>query len=100
MFARRRLFLLDAARLAAAGTVATPSLILAAPSNRAGYPFSLGVASGQKDVGANHFGGIAVSDAQKFGWRREQPDKQAGKGSDQQGAKACQQFPDQCHAPR
>lgn len=43
----RRLFLLDAARLAAASTAATPSLVLAAPpSNRAGYPFGLGVASG------------------------------------------------------
>jgi alkaline phosphatase D len=46
MQSRRRLFLLDAARLAAAATAATPSLVLAAPSNRAGYPFSLGVASG------------------------------------------------------
>lgn len=43
----RRLFLLDAARLAAATTAATPSLVLSAPpSNRAGYPFGLGVASG------------------------------------------------------
>ena len=42
----RRLFLLDAARLAAAATAATPALVLAAPSNRAGYPFGLGVASG------------------------------------------------------
>jgi alkaline phosphatase D len=42
----RRLFLLDAARLAAATTAATPSLLLAAPSNGAGYPFGLGVASG------------------------------------------------------
>jgi len=42
----RRLFLLDAARLAAAGTAASSSLLLAAPSNRAGYPFGLGVASG------------------------------------------------------
>jgi alkaline phosphatase D len=38
----RRLFLLNAARLAAAST----SLLLARPSNAAGYPFSLGVASG------------------------------------------------------
>jgi alkaline phosphatase D len=37
----RRLFLLNAARLAAAS-----SLLHAAPSNAAGYPFSLGVASG------------------------------------------------------
>lgn len=43
----RRLFLLDAARLAAATTAATPPLVLSAPpSNRAGYPFGLGVASG------------------------------------------------------
>ena len=38
----RRLFLLNAARLAAA----TSPLLHAAPSNAAGYPFSLGVASG------------------------------------------------------
>ena len=38
----RRLFLLNAARLAAASS----SLLLAKPSNAAGYPFSLGVASG------------------------------------------------------
>jgi alkaline phosphatase D len=43
---RRRLFLLDAARLAAALTAAGPSVLRAAPSNAAGYPFSLGVASG------------------------------------------------------
>ncbi|MCS0583355.1 alkaline phosphatase D family protein [Massilia pinisoli] len=42
----RRLFLLNAARLAAASTAASPSLLLARPSNGAGYPFSLGVASG------------------------------------------------------
>jgi alkaline phosphatase D len=42
----RRLFLLDAARLAAALTAAGPSVLRAAPSNAAGYPFSLGVASG------------------------------------------------------
>lgn len=42
----RRLFLLDAARLAAAFTAAGPSVLRAAPSNAAGYPFSLGVASG------------------------------------------------------
>ena len=41
----RRLFLLNAARLAAASTAAAPSLLHAA-SNGAGYPFSLGVASG------------------------------------------------------
>jgi len=40
----RRLFLLDAARLAAAATCARGAQ--AAPSNAAGYPFSLGVASG------------------------------------------------------
>jgi alkaline phosphatase D len=40
----RRLFLLDAARLAAAVTAS--GLASAAPSNAAGYPFSLGVASG------------------------------------------------------
>jgi alkaline phosphatase D len=38
----RRLFLLNAARLAAASS----ALLHAAPSNAAGYPFSLGVASG------------------------------------------------------
>jgi alkaline phosphatase D len=43
---RRRLFLLDAARLAAAVTAAGHSILRAAPSNAAGYPFSLGVASG------------------------------------------------------
>jgi alkaline phosphatase D len=43
---QRRLFLLDAARLAAAFTAAGPSILRAAPSNAAGYPFSLGVASG------------------------------------------------------
>ena len=42
----RRLFLLDAARLAAAVTAAGPSVLRAAPNNSAGYPFSLGVASG------------------------------------------------------
>ena len=42
----RRLFLLDAARLAAAFTAAGPSVLRAAPGNSAGYPFSLGVASG------------------------------------------------------
>ncbi len=43
----RRLFLLDAARLAAAATAATsPAARAAPPPNRAGYPFSLGVASG------------------------------------------------------
>ncbi|MGJ7916552.1 alkaline phosphatase D family protein [Massilia sp. LXY-6] len=41
---RRRLFLLDAARLAAAVTAS--GVLRAAPVNRAGYPFSLGVASG------------------------------------------------------
>jgi alkaline phosphatase D len=41
---RRRLFLLDAARLAAAVTAS--GIVHAAPSNAAGYPFSLGVASG------------------------------------------------------
>jgi alkaline phosphatase D len=46
MEARRRLFLLDAARLAAAVTAAGPSMLRAAPGNGAGYPFSLGVASG------------------------------------------------------
>jgi alkaline phosphatase D len=40
----RRLFLLNAARLSAAA--ASSSLVHAAPSNAAGYPFSLGVASG------------------------------------------------------
>jgi len=40
----RRLFLLDAARLAAAVTAS--GIVHAAPSNAAGYPFSLGVASG------------------------------------------------------
>jgi len=40
----RRLFLLDAARLAAAVTAS--GFVRAAPSNPAGYPFSLGVASG------------------------------------------------------
>jgi alkaline phosphatase D len=40
----RRLFLLDAARLAAAVTAS--GIVRAAPSNAAGYPFSLGVASG------------------------------------------------------
>jgi alkaline phosphatase D len=43
---RRRLFLLDAARLAAAVTAAGSSILRAAPVNSAGYPFSLGVASG------------------------------------------------------
>jgi alkaline phosphatase D len=42
--AERRLFLLHAARLAAAVTAA--GTVRAAPSNAAGYPFSLGVASG------------------------------------------------------
>jgi alkaline phosphatase D len=42
----RRLFLLNAARLAAASSAATSALLRAAPSNAAGYPFSLGVASG------------------------------------------------------
>jgi alkaline phosphatase D len=42
----RRLFLLDAARLAAAFSAAGASSLRAAPSNAAGYPFSLGVASG------------------------------------------------------
>jgi alkaline phosphatase D len=46
MEARRRSFLLDAARLAAAVTAAGPSILRAAPVNSAGYPFSLGVASG------------------------------------------------------
>ncbi len=46
MQSRRRLFLLDAARLAAAVTAAGPSILRAAPNNSAGYPFSLGVASG------------------------------------------------------
>jgi alkaline phosphatase D len=40
----RRLFLLNAARLAAA--VSASGIVRAAPSNGAGYPFSLGVASG------------------------------------------------------
>lgn len=40
----RRLFLLNAARLAAAAS--SSSIVHAAPSNAAGYPFSLGVASG------------------------------------------------------
>ncbi|CAH0308423.1 Alkaline phosphatase D [Massilia sp. Bi118] len=40
----RRLFLLDAARLAAAVTAS--GFVRAAPSNATGYPFSLGVASG------------------------------------------------------
>lgn len=44
MHTPRRLFLLDAARLAAALTAS--SIVRAAPSNAAGYPFSLGVASG------------------------------------------------------
>jgi alkaline phosphatase D len=43
---QRRLFLLDAARLAAAVTAAGYTDLRAAPSNAAGYPFSLGVASG------------------------------------------------------
>jgi alkaline phosphatase D len=43
---RRRLFLLDAARLAAALTAAGHTNLRAAPINAAGYPFSLGVASG------------------------------------------------------
>jgi alkaline phosphatase D len=42
----RRLFLLNAARLVGASTAASSSLLLAKPSNAAGYPFSLGVASG------------------------------------------------------
>jgi len=42
----RRLFLLGAARLAAAAGAAGSRLVDAAPANRAGYPFSLGVASG------------------------------------------------------
>jgi alkaline phosphatase D len=46
MEAQRRLFLLDAARLAAALSAAGPSVLRAAPNNAAGYPFSLGVASG------------------------------------------------------
>jgi alkaline phosphatase D len=46
MQSERRLFLLDAARLAAAATAAGPSILRAAPDNRAGNPFSLGVASG------------------------------------------------------
>jgi alkaline phosphatase D len=46
MLLPRRLFLLDAARFAAAVTAAGPSVLRAAPSNAAGYPFSLGVASG------------------------------------------------------
>jgi alkaline phosphatase D len=41
---QRRLFLLDAARLAAAVTAS--GIVHAAPSNAPGYPFSLGVASG------------------------------------------------------
>jgi alkaline phosphatase D len=40
----RRLFLLNAARLAAAASAS--GIVRAAPPNRAGYPFSLGVASG------------------------------------------------------
>ncbi|TQK06702.1 alkaline phosphatase D [Herbaspirillum sp. SJZ107] len=40
----RRLFLLDAARLAAAASAS--SIVHAAPPNGAGYPFALGVASG------------------------------------------------------
>ena len=44
MEARRRLFLLDAAQIAAAFTAA--GMVRAAPSNAAGYPFSLGVDSG------------------------------------------------------
>jgi alkaline phosphatase D len=40
----RRLFLLDAARLAAA--LSASGIVRAAPANGAGYPFSLGVASG------------------------------------------------------
>jgi alkaline phosphatase D len=40
----RRLFLLNAARVAAAASAS--SIVRAAPSNAAGYPFSLGVASG------------------------------------------------------
>jgi alkaline phosphatase D len=43
---QRRLFLLDAARLAAALTAAGHTNLRAAPINAAGYPFSLGVASG------------------------------------------------------
>lgn len=46
MEAQRRLFLLYAARLAAAFTAAGPASLIAAPNNAAGYPFSLGVASG------------------------------------------------------
>jgi alkaline phosphatase D len=46
MQAQRRLFLLDAARLAAAVTAAGHTVLRAAPINAAGYPFSLGVASG------------------------------------------------------
>jgi alkaline phosphatase D len=46
MQAPRRLFLLGAARLTAAITAAGPSILRAAPNNSAGYPFSLGVASG------------------------------------------------------
>jgi alkaline phosphatase D len=46
MQAQRRLFLLEAARLAAAVTAAGPAVLRAAPVNSAGYPFSLGVASG------------------------------------------------------
>jgi alkaline phosphatase D len=42
----RRLFLLNAARLVGASTAASSSLLLARASNAAGYPFSLGVASG------------------------------------------------------
>lgn len=45
MLEPRRLFLLNAARLAAASTAASSPLLHAA-SNAAGYPFSLGVASG------------------------------------------------------
>jgi alkaline phosphatase D len=44
MESARRLFLLNAARLAAA--VSASGIVRAAPSNGAGYPFSLGVASG------------------------------------------------------
>jgi len=46
MDAPRRLFLLNAARFAAASTAASSVLLHAAPSNAAGYPFRLGVASG------------------------------------------------------
>jgi alkaline phosphatase D len=46
MEARRRLFLLNAARLAAAVTAAGHPNLRATPVNNAGYPFSLGVASG------------------------------------------------------